>query len=185
MAHEKYFPHAGGVFSALGTSDADNQGRSSGNLGKLFYDTGGKLYKLMQNGETTSRPQFAPTIQDNNVSSPLAQTGIQPAASRLHQFAGVWADAVGASSATDGTLRQMVLYRGVALTAPLETGRTHPTTGIAAVLLPGAGVDDFVSESAAATALSDVHGWRVGWNLGVTLATDAATAQLLLGLPAL
>lgn len=181
MAGSKH-PFAGGVFAELGESDADNQGRASGNLGKLFYDDDGLLFKLGQNGEASSRVKHAPTVLQLSVASGNSYRRV--IANEERQFGGVWDDAVAANTDTDGNDRQFILYRGVALAAPLESGRTHTTVGVDAAVQPNVGADEFAQDAITAANLADVNAQRVGWLVGATIGSGITVIDVLLALSA-
>lgn len=183
MADKHIF--AGGVFAELGTSDADNQGRALANLGKLFYDSDGFLYKLCTNGDAATRVLHAPTVLDVSTTTLVAETCNQPTTALMHNFAGVWDAAVASSAETDGTDRQFVKYRGVALACPLESGTAHATGALAtAFVAPRTGQDEFAQAIPTAANLSDVHNTRVAWLVGADIGTGVSTIDVLLALSA-
>ena len=178
-----YHMFAGG-FAELGTGAPGNDGRATANLNKMFYDTSGFLYVLKSNGEAASRVAFAPTIVDFTNTDNRDQVCIQPAANRIQAWAGLWAASVQDSTATDDTDLQMVLYRGSASAAPLESGAAHSANNTSANMIPNAGADEFDSTATDATGTNyaDESNGRFAYPAAGDIASNAETANVYFAL---
>jgi len=173
-----------GEYLEAGSGTPGQQGRASGNLNKIVYDSNGFLYVLKSNGDAASRVAFAPTMLDLTNTDSRDQVCIQPAASRLQMWAGLWAASVQNSTATNDTDLQWVLFRGSASAAPLESGAAHAANDTTAPFICNAGADNLASETFNWTASNavDLTNGKFAFPAAGNVASNAETANVWLNL---